>query len=450
MTGTFPHDRLGAWVCAAAIAISLLPLLLSGPVSARIFAAQGGQDPTTQLAQATATLAVAVVLWLLLQTVAGLRHRSPQRPLRPADATAALAPWALATASVLLTGSRTPNLMWLAVPAVIVALIIAQPNIQILKILGGVTIGLAALTMTIGLANPEFASFLPHGQIGEQFDKAIFQTLLSWPFIHPNQLGMALVLGAPFVLYLRPPWIKAIGLAIITGATLWASSRSALYAGIVFLAAAILLWALRPPARAAVIRWTAIALIGAIITLPLLTTDPEAFTQRGQIWQASLQRISQAPLLGHGHFWYPDTGRFAPDLFWDATHGHNLMIHTLLTAGIAGLAVTGWLLVRLIRAINTHARAGDIIPGLYTLTWLTISTIEATNNAYAINPTWYFTLLPLTIILIAAPPHTTPNTHKHPPHTSPPPDPDGRRMAAALFEAQRRVLTIQTKLHRWA
>lgn len=456
MTGAFLHDRLGTWLCTATIAVSLLPLLLGGPVSARIFAARGGENPTTQLAQATAMLAVAVVLWLLLQLIAGLRHRSPERPLRPADAAAALAPWALATASVLLTGSRAPNLMWLAVPAVIVALVIAQPDIRVLKVLGGVTIGLAALAVVVGLVNPEFASFLPYGNIDEQFEKAIFGTLLSWPFIHPNQLGMALVLGAPFVLYLRRPWIKAVGLAIITGGVLWASSRSAFYAGTVFLVAALLLWALRPPARAAVLRWGALALTGAVIALPLLTTDPAAFTQRGQIWQASLQRIPQAPLLGHGHFWYPDIGRFAPDLFLDATHGHNLMVHTLLTGGILGLAITGWLLIRLIRAINTYARAGDIIPGLYLLTWLTISIIEVPTNPYSINPTWFFTLLPLTIILVAARPpangasprQAEPRAADHPilaPDIPTPQFPPTDEPEAALFDAQRRVLTIQTK-----
>jgi O-antigen ligase len=133
------------------------------------------------------------------------------------------------------------------------------------------------------------------------------------------------------------------------------------------------------------VRLAGTALVGscaaAVLVLPFLSWNGDAFTGRGAIWKASLGAWKESPLLGLGVNWFKaaadstfwtDLGGFLPP------HGHNLVVDTLVKSGLVGLCILAlvlWAAIRSTRAIGVSSH--QIACFGYLIAFLVISMTEA-------------------------------------------------------------------------
>jgi O-antigen ligase len=97
-------------------------------------------------------------------------------------------------------------------------------------------------------------------------------------------------------------------------------------------------------------------------------------TGRTELWELSLEKIMEQPLLGYGYtgFWRRmagDSAEILLELGWEVPHSHNGLVDLTLDLGLVGLLlflagyfITGWRAVRWIRFNNN---AVDIWPLAY-------------------------------------------------------------------------------------
>lgn len=193
-------------------------------------------------------------------------------------------------------------------------------------------------------------------------DKAILPgDLLQGIFAHPNTLGQLLAMTFPALCAFLTSWKRAAAIGGVLLCLLWSADRTAMLA--VALAAICLVVGRVRGARALTrlvvpITITAFALT---IVLPLTTTDPIAYSGRGQIWLGSLSYWSSNVWFGLGMNWYSSVAQYANDLIPQAFHGHNQFVTWGAEGGVAllllmlvilGLALIG--AVRVVHASGTQ------------------------------------------------------------------------------------------------
>ena len=191
-------------------------------------------------------------------------------------------------------------------------------------------------------------------------DKALIGgSILAGPYSHSNALGLVLSVGLPLALWqLRGFW-RLFAVFSIYGAILWTGSRSAIFAGAVL----ALLWfsdgfgrggRLRPYRFATL--FVAIVLFGTL--LPLTVSDPASYTNRGAIWQASLDAFDGSPVFGLGVDAYGANSVISGALGSQVAHGHSLVVNSLVTSGVVGLiAIGGLLLAGLVSGLRNVVNA---------------------------------------------------------------------------------------------
>jgi len=166
---------------------------------------------------------------------------------------------------------------------------------------------------------------------------------LAGPFWHANVLGLFSV----FALALTP-LIASVRWRIFHGAILCmtivaTAQRTALVA-----AGVLALWWMICRLRSmASIRLAGTALIGwcaaAVLMLPILNSNPDAFVLRGSAWAASLSLWQESPWVGMGI-------NFTTVLRTWFHHGHNLAVDTLVRSGLVGICVLALALLAAIRS----------------------------------------------------------------------------------------------------
>jgi len=228
-----------------------------------------------------------------------------------------------------------------------------------MRLFGQLTVTTAAVAVCLALLRPSIGlePYVP-GLGGT--DKTIIGSgdLLAGMFTHPNELGLVLALGAPAVLLLRSRAGRYAGLAIVLVAILWSASRTAMVAAAVSLL--VLRWATQPRRHRL---FAAVVALGAFLTVltPLTTTDPYAYSKRGQIWTASLEHWQGMKWFGGGPDYYQRQLQAASDIGIYGAHGHNLFVNSLVVGGIIGLATMVLFLVvayaMSVRAMNPTASA---------------------------------------------------------------------------------------------
>jgi O-antigen ligase len=117
------------------------------------------------------------------------------------------------------------------------------------------------------------------------------------------------------------------------------------------------------------VRLAGTALIGScaaiVLVLPLLSSNQHAFTGRGHIWAASLRAWEESRLVGLGIDWFRTANSVSyfvslenldsGDVFLPS-HGHNLVVGTLVESGLVGIC----LLVLILLAATRSIRALDV------------------------------------------------------------------------------------------
>ncbi|MEW1957301.1 O-antigen ligase family protein [Kineococcus sp. NPDC059986] len=405
-----PQDRLhGLLVLLATVAHVVAPRLVQSATAPKHRALVGSDDIATSAASgltssATFLLLVTVCLLVLLVRLGRL----------PADGHArllvALAPWCYLVLRDLAAGSA-PQKVALLYPLLVVTVWSLQPRLDGLRGLAHVIGGLAALSLAMGVLTPEIGLY--RASSGELVapDKVIVPWgVLVGPFTNGNNLGQVLSLGLPTVLLLRRrPVAWAVGLLVVA-ALVWSASRSSLAAAAAALGCAAALRLVPTGLRVAAGAAAVLGSVGAVVLLPLVTSSPTAFSNRGLIWNLSLASVETSPLTGHGSSYFSTVGQYVNPLPRTAYHGHNEFVHVLVTGGVAYLLLLGVLVAvtadRALRHLRTDG-TGSLYPVTQLVAVAVSCTLEVSFGTVDRSFLLAVTVLPLAWILFARSPRDT-------------------------------------------
>ncbi|QZS54689.1 O-antigen ligase family protein [Rhodococcus opacus] len=387
--------------------IGLRGLLILGwaysivPAAIDVFSGTRGAVVVTVTHSATAQADTArTLIWLLFMALAGvivlrnLKHRS-------SGAVVFLLPWVAIQISTMANGSLPPKSA-LLIPAIALAAAFTAPSVRTLETLGKLTIATAVLSLGIATLTPH--GFLdvrpPIGQPTPLEEKALIGSqLLAGPYGHSNTLGMALALGLPFVLLIRPRWLKFAGVAVVASALVWTASRTSITTAAIVL---MLTFAAMLLSSRAIARWGSIGIVAALVTMlyiPLSTLgDPTAYSQRGRIWIAIYQTWQESAWFGHGPYAFHAVSRATRVFGLYAFHGHNLFMHSLMTLGVFGVLAWAVFLIAAARRSVRIGRAGQPAFLYFLITFLTVSCLEISTDLTDLSQLGYVTIVPFAVL----------------------------------------------------
>ncbi|MGV9211567.1 O-antigen ligase family protein [Micromonospora sp. RB23] len=290
---------------------------------------------------------------------------------------------------------HTPSAVAAAFPLAATAIWAQRPRSEVLGVvgvLGGLT---AAGSMLFAVIRPDLA-LLTGEAAGDK--KVLLGGLLTGPYLHSNVLGLALALSVAFVFLLRRPALRWACLAVILGALVWTGSRTSQVAAVAVIGAYVLIRLLRGRSWPASLAFAAGALlVGAV---PLITSDPASFSERGRIWTVLLDRWAESPIVGWGQDVFDEPAVTAA-LGGQFNHGHNVMVQVLVVGGL--LALVPFLLLCFVawRRAAALCGAGQPVPLLFLVAFAHVSWLEASHVSTTL--TGYVTWLPLLVIALAGP-----------------------------------------------
>lgn len=255
-----------------------------------------------------------------------------------------------------------------------VGLWLTRPSLRSGWIIAVLTAGLSLFSITLAVSGSARGVVADTG-VQEGAGLTPFPNLLAGPFLQANLLGLALAIGFPFIWLVRRLAVRVVLMGVVLVALVWTASQTAevtVVAGLAVVAARRLSGDRHRPGLSVKI----VALIGValLVATPFLVSDPNAFTGRGKIWMAALGHVPESLWFGHGTDWFSVYVKQVNDIGRFGFHGHNLLVHTLVTGGVVGvIAVTllfysGW--VAASRAwMSTYVPVAFVVSCFY-LYWL--------------------------------------------------------------------------------
>ena len=254
--------------------------------------------------------------------------------------------------SDLLRGTLSPAhlLDYLLALIVFAAIWACKPGLDQLKILGTAGAAVASYSILFGIFEPSHAFFGDSlGRIGGSTKALIGNDQLAGVFGHSNTLGIYVALLLPFSFLIKKVPLRLALICTMTFSIVWSSSRSSLVAVGATVIVIIVFSRLGDTTRRALSTLIFIVILGAIALIPMLTTDPAAFTRRGAIWIGSFEEWARNPLFGSGLEWYSAVAQFRNDLGLQASSGHNLFVSWLVSGGLALAGLGTWFVAYLTR-----------------------------------------------------------------------------------------------------
>lgn len=368
-------------------------------------------------------LALLLIGYGLRRRSARPARRSRRAPHRLGELGVLLAPLGAVHLAGLVNGER-PGPVALALPVAVLAIWLLRPGTAALATIGVLGAATAGVAMALAALRPDLA--LLTGSAAGAKSWAV-GGLLAGPYPHSNVLGLLLALSLPFAFALPRAWPRRSTLAVILVALVWTGARtSQLAVLVVLLTYGLPHWRLGGRLErwgAARARWLPV-LVGVPVTAglaltvvtPLLTTDPAAFTERGRIWRALLDRWADRPLFGHGPGYFERQPELAEALGGRYTHGHNLLVHLLSVGGLLTVALVAVLLGLVWRRATTLAGRGDTASALFVVALAWVSWLEASH--VPVTLAGYLTWLPLCLIRCSAPADPDPVTRSEEQHVA--------------------------------
>ena len=285
-----------------------------------------------------------------------LAHPTRPRPLLPLFAMLAMF-GCVGFANLVATGGETRSGSRIAL-LLAVTIWSIQPAVRDLRVLA--VTGLVIVAVSIALL-PSGKTWMPAADIVLQEKALVGTQLMAGPFGQSNVLGLALAVTIPFAFLFKRVAVRLGAVALIGFFLVLSGSRSALLGVAAAFAIGVVIAMIRGRFLSG-----AVALIGAVglltvsLWLPLTTTNPQAFTQRGSIWMISRSmwgRSDGALLFGNGLGYYGIGGHFALYDHGSPTyHGHNEIVSIMTTSGLA--TVAAFLLVLTIAFVGALKRRG--------------------------------------------------------------------------------------------
>lgn len=299
----------------------------------------------------------------------------------------------------------------LPVGLLVLAIAALRPGGATLRCLGVVTMITAATCLVLGLVMPSAGILREESGMIRDASKAIFPSLglLQGVFTSENSMAESLVLGLPAILLLRGR-VKWLGVALVTAAVVWSSSRGGLLGLAAVLSVAALAHLLRGHGRrrllSASLTVVALGAAAVMVTLPLLPWPASAFTTRGAIWRASLESwFSHGSLFGLGSDWYDRVATTAGTPFGangGAYHGHNEFVQIGVTGGVLLVFVVGlWLTT--VAVVSLQPREPLMVTTALVLVGILVEGFFEVPLGFVDRaPTWLVTIVPLAVAFFTA------------------------------------------------
>jgi hypothetical protein len=290
----------------------------------------------------------------------------------------------------------------LVYPLIALAIWILRPPMSALRVVGYATALMAVGSILLGLLMPSVG--LLQTQFGvANLDKQIFGIgILVGPVGSANSLGHLLSLGAPAVLLIARRWLRWAAFAVIAFAVVWTASRNSMLSLGVLVAVALLLRGTATRLKVLGVLSIGVGIIAAVGLVPLLTTDPQAFANRGLVWRISFEAWVGNPAVGLGSNWYQAQLASSTGVSDSFVTGHNQFVHALTTGGIILALLQVFLCAVLLVNAGHAAVRGDRFPLLYTLPLLASFFFEVGLITSRMDGNYTVTLIPMAICLVAS------------------------------------------------
>jgi O-antigen ligase len=389
---------LGGWWCAAG---PLVSLIIAGRLPAdRLSTGRIADTELGVLVQSWgAPLCVAgclsIVVWNLVRDPARARPLWPLASMMLLFAAIAVANLA-ASGGELRSGSRIALLLALTIWSI-------QPRLEDLRVLGSVGLVIVAISV---LLLPSGKTWMPAADVVLQEKALIGTQLMAGPFGQSNVLGLALGVTLPFVFLFRRMWVRLGAFGLLTFFLVLTGSRSTLIGVAGAAVIGVIVVCVRDRFLSGLV--AALGAVGLVIVsfwVPLGTSDPQAFTQRGSIWmisRATWGATTESFLFGQGLEYYGVGGHFAVFDHGSPTyHGHNEFVSIMTTSGllslVAFLGVVATALYGLLRTTGRGRRTGLFA----TVTLLGCGIAETPLRIDAIDSLGWLTWFSLFSIVVA-------------------------------------------------
>ena len=397
------RDRWGVALLAAVWFWSVMPRLTQ-TLTAPKYRVRLGQ---TSIPDSRLTTLMDTGLTLAIMAFAALcivRCYEPALRFLPEALVLLLTPWAYVVVRDVFAHDM-PRKEALVYPLVVLAIWAVRPSLRVLSSLGWLT-GLAALlSVGLGLVLPSKGVFAASsGEILLQ-DKAILPlgTLVGF-LTQGNNLGVLLVLGSPFLLLVRPGWWRWLLVVVTLFALVWTASRGAMAAVVGGGLTALVVLALPPRLRPSLGPAVALAPLVAVVAVPLLTHDPQAFTNRGVLWQRSLEWWTEDVWWGRGSGFYSELAMTTERISASAYHGHNEFVHLGLTGGLALLVLVAVLMLGV--SVAAGRWSDRSVTGLAYVATLGVTMLLERPLSFVDNLNLFpMVIAPLALILTIRPEH---------------------------------------------
>lgn len=360
----------------------------------------GGYTAVAVLSHDVLRAAIVAVCVILVIDSVRARRRVPMAPLL-----LFLAPWAFMTIRDLYAHTM-PSIDGLTYLGAAVALWAAHPSITCLRTLAHLTALAAAISMLMALISPTSALFRStQGQLIAADKQIIPSGMLAGFLTQPNNLGQFIALGIPTIALVSRRSLRFTYLVLCVFAVVWSASRSSLYAiALVGAAALALSCARQPRSRCRVGAVAIVVSFGAVCILPFLTSDPTAYSGRGIIWDISLSAWRANAWFGFGANWYGDIATTTSSIMGSAFHGHNQLVHVLVTGGAWFALAIGAMLTMVAAQALRHAARGSGVGVLYLVSLAGTCLLEVSLVFVDNSSMFPVVVLPLAVLSFAARP----------------------------------------------
>lgn len=400
-------DRLRRrWTVLLVITVwsySVLPRLLQS-LTAPKFRSRMGEvaAPNSAIASLSLTALTLAVLGVCAAALVVTYHDHRRRSF--ALLSIMLAPWVYLVIRDAFVRDM-PTLPTLIYPAVVGAVWAMRPRLEELTVLGYLGGLAAAISVALGLAWPDRGVFrFVSGELVLEDKATVSLGILIGFLTHGNSLGAFLALGLPALLLIPARrWRWIVGLMTVA-ALYWSASRSSFLA----VGTGAVAWGVLVAAPRALRRVAALlippSIVAVMVVIPWVNDDPQAFTNRGFIWAQSLDRWWANPWLGLGSGWYGAIGQTSSRISETAFHGHNQMVHVLVTGGLVLAGLTVVLVGACAARAARHAASGHYFAAVFLTVLLTSGMFErplAFVDNFNLTPVM---VLPLAFILLGEAP----------------------------------------------
>lgn len=393
-------ERIGTFfLCTAVVALwaqGWLPNLTTMLTAGRGYiSGLGSTVEQTQLATSISSiLAISVAALVLMAILFGLpsiRHARPLPFLTLLAAWVVLYPW---------HGTSGVNIATVIFPLIALAWMLLRPDSRpFYRLLAWIGVMTATGSILFALVSP--LAFMP-AQWTLDADKALLgNNILAGPYSHSNALGLSLVLTLPFVVtYFRGRALLMTTL-LMSIALLWSSSRLSTVAAALTLILSLCAVRMSPRRGRTMLSFVAVAAAIFVVGLPLLTSDPLLFTNRGGIWMTSLDFAQREFLTGYGWDVYREVNELTTTLGFVSTTGHNIFVTFLTTGGIVTVILVGSMLLM---GYRNGRRSFDIDRTrlLFLAVLLIVGFAEDPTRAFTVGPQ-SFVIYPMFIIFLDPP-----------------------------------------------